>query len=316
MKRSYDTHGDSVQVIRKKYKQTPMTLRKEVEELKKKDNLGKSFCTIKALSHGHKTSVLGSSNRWYEAAFTYDVIRTYSACMRYYDRATNTFKNGGAATPNDATAKLVLKNVYSKITLKNNANTTCFAKVYLVRAKRIPPVSVYPDDRDVDGEMQVDTSVIAGINDNYVNHVALFPTDSHAFMTNYEIVQHTMETLHPGERCSVKSGGTKLYKKPIDTDASAGDVGSQPQKGEYFWVVQQWGDLAHGKTTNTNLTRNKTALDYEVQNNWTYVYNSGGAPIRDVNVIATALQTSMGADTAEAMQKHQPVHNSYATATA
>lgn len=163
---------------KKSYARKRTSLKKEVKLIKRQLNADSARHVYKGLNAYLLNFALNNSNYQTFDVVTGSLIETYMANLRYYDPSTPGTLVTAAGATGAYSRELHFKNVHGMLEIRNNYQTPCKVKVYLVQPKgdtNISPTTYYNNS--------IADQLIGGAGTIVTN--GIYPTDLNAFTAQW-----------------------------------------------------------------------------------------------------------------------------------
>lgn len=214
------------------------------------------------------------------------------ANIPFYNEELATWVENGNPSSSAKSVQIKVKFMRLKLLLKNNFQSTCYIRLYLVKPKK--PTDIGPHTAFTNGIADAYTNSTGDVN-SVLSHI----TDSQDFNQLYKIVATHKERLGPGESktiCSPSKFKPFLYN-PADRDA----VTENYDVDDLLWVIQTHGEWSHGSTTTSNLGWGEYGIDIARLDTLVFEYNSGGPSRRSYSIKLDTTKEAFTSDTPTAV---------------
>lgn len=178
----------------------------------------------------------------------YRIMSCYNASIRqaaiddlpYIDRGATPALDSLDLTNLGVKADISFRDIYIKLTVRNNNSIASRVDVYLCRAKMdssFTPITALTTADAKYGITNADTNVMT------------FPSDFDIFKTHFKIVKHVKHVLQAGDELiqTYSQKSDKYDPEYVD------DVSETYIKGDLIWLIRIQGILSHDVTTEENV---------------------------------------------------------------
>lgn len=273
----------------RKVKKEVLTLKKKVRDIEHSENasLGKMTYRRKVADR-----IIVSENAQQVSVYNANTTGRYEAVLanlKYYNPSDPANLVTASAATGTYQKDFLVKNISSKLTLRNNYQSDVEVLVYLCQPKN-------------DTDQSPSAAWSLGIADDPGNITAYsdwgnLPTDFDTFRNFFKTKRLCLKTLSPGQSVQVSHGVKDVFYDPAMTDAHALDY--QVHLKSFAFLVIIRGTLGHD-TTLDEQTMMSAGVDTYQEDTMIVSYNAG------VNLSFVHVDTTLATVTNGAVQSHQP----------
>lgn len=250
------------------------TLVKQVKDLQKKVNISLSKHTHR-YAEGFLISAFDGECDHYEVSpLTTARFEAYTNNLRYYNPATPGTLTTADPTTATYSQDIKVKNVYTKLTFKNNNFIPVNVKVYLCKLKHDTASGVLSEYTNA----IADQVITAGAD---TESLMIYLTDIERLRENWNIDCVLDKRLTAGQVATCGHGTGEYDYDPSEQDADD----EYKVRNKYFaFVVRVQGDLAHDSTnTSTEHGIMNVNLDCMEETKAEFIYDAGGVSLNDIS---------------------------------
>lgn len=218
-------------------------------------------------------------------AFDNALIESVLDDLPYVDRATTPALDTVDLRNQGLELNLGIRDIYSKITARNNYAIPVIADLYMLQIKNQSDIAdIATMLNTADDQLQVATA-----STNVMTH----PSDFKLFNETFKVLKHQKATLDAGDEFVMT-----YTRKNHSYDTEYVDDLSNPTyyKGNIAFLLRTQGVVAHDATTDTNVGLGDGQLDVVLYRKFKLYYD-GDAPFRTIN-ITNSLDTVAAPETA------------------
>lgn len=266
-------------------------LSNQIKELKHAESasLGKmTYRSIKAWNHLVGDNVQSDASYAINRPADYETVL---ANLKYYDPAVpGTLVTASAAT-GTYQKNFLVKNIFSKLSMRNNYQTDVEVIAYLCTPKSdssISPASAWTDGITTD----------AG-NITARTEYGCYPTDFDVFRDLWKAKRACSKILSPGQSTEVSHSVQNVEYDPALYDEHSASY--QQRFKTFVWLVVLKGTVAHDTAVSAQQGTIAGGLDVIQSETWTIQYDAG------VNLSYVVLDTTLDTPTNSFVQSHQPI---------
>lgn len=267
------------------------SMKNQIRDLKKSEeaSLGKmTYRKIQAWNHTVGNNVQSTSSYAVNRPTEYESVL---ANLKYYDPAVPGTLVTAAAATGTFQKDFLVKNIFSKLSFRNNYQTDVEITAYLCLPKS--DSSIGPSTAWGDG-----ISTDAG-NVTSKNEIGCFPTDFDVFRDLWTAKRALHKVLSPGQSTECSHSVQDVQYDPALYDEHAADY--QRRFKTFTWLVVIKGTLAHDTTLTAEQGIIAAGVDVLQSETWSVQYDAG------VNLSYVMLDTTLDTPTNGFVQSHQPI---------
>lgn len=237
-------------------------LKKQVKTLSKAQKAGMGQLIYRITEGASQISNANTQGNESFSLNTTTEIETVLGQLRYYDPAAPTTLVTADFTTGSYSKDILIKSSYMKIHVRNNYQTPCVVRAYLLSVKT--DGSINPESAWTNG--------MSDISNGTINQLGIYPTDSPQFNDLFKIDKELTLRLRPGAERTVSVSARNVTYNPSIVDSQT-DTNQRACRTRWI-MFSVMGVIAHDSSA-AQYGAIGVGVDFMVHKTYKVEYNAG-----------------------------------------